>query len=170
MKITKCFTLIALLGLHGCGFHLRNPHPGSFDAIELQVLANCPKFENQLRSYLQSYNIKIYEHQKQDKETNDYEFSPESNTQFRQRPLLKISCPSLTQQPLVYDGEGQLRRERLTSSLSATINYHKNIELEVTREHQLNSNQSLADNAEKVIIISEMQDDLFYKLLTHMAK
>ncbi len=160
MKIIESFIVITLLlGLNGCGFHLRNPHPNALDKLELHFTAKCPKFENQVRSYLKSYNIDVY----------DYHTQDDDNTQYNHMPLLKVDCPKSSAQPLVYDGEGQLRRERLKLKLTATLNHHKEIVLETTRERQLNSNQSLGDSTEKVMIIREMQDALIYQLLNQIS-
>jgi len=159
MKLIHCFILIALLSLNGCGFHLRTPHPNAIHELELQFTESCPKFENQLRSYLKSSRIDVY----------DYEAKNDTKIQNEGMALLQIGCPKSSQQPLVYDGEGQLRRERLRLKLTATLNHHKEIVLETTRERQLNSNQSLGDSAEKNMIIREMQETLFYQLQSQIS-
>lgn len=151
-----CIVVLSLC-VSNCGFHLRKANAHHLSSVLVQFSNNCPRFENQLHSYFQSHHIDVRQYD----ETSDTSNSG---------PLLVLGCPVLTEQPLVYDGEGQLRRERLNLSFDVAINQQPSLALSIMRERQLNSNQSLADNAEKKLIIEEMQESLLYQLLTKMAK
>lgn len=150
------FTIIILsISLNGCGFALKRPQPLSFHEVQLEM-AGCPHVENVLHAYLVSHQIKVYSY-KQEK-----------------RPLLVVQCPTLEKIPLVYDGEGQLRRQRLIYQLNAEFTMqdqvpHK-ISLKTVREQQLNSDQSLGDESETHMIIREMQNTLFHQLMNQLAR
>lgn len=86
-------------------------------------------------------------------------------------PILRIAAEEITQQPLVYGPDSELRRERLRMTVSFSFENPpdvKNFTLTVERDHQLNSNQYLGDNAEKMIIEREMQTDIINQLLRYM--
>ena len=147
------FIAVVIFVLNGCGFHLRKPNPAHLEQVNVQFTSNCPRFENQFHAYFASYGIDVRENLKPDAST----------------PSLRLDCPILDEQPLVYDGEGQLRRERLKLRLTAEFNQQP-LPLSAIRERQLNSNQPLADNNEKSLIVQEMQEDILYKLLSHLSK
>lgn len=157
MLFRVVYIVVLTLCVSNCGFHLRKTDAHHLSSVSIQLSNNCPKFENQLHSYFQSHHIDVRQYD----ETSDTSNTP---------PLLVLGCPALTEQPLVYDGEGQLRRERINLSFDVAINQQPSLTLSIMRERQLNSNQSLADNAEKKLIIEEMQESLLYQLLTKMAK
>ena len=139
--------------LSGCGFALKKPQPLPFHEVQL-IMTGCPQVKNALNAYLTSHALKVTE--------DGHEL----------RPILTVQCPVLEKEPLVYDGEGQLRRQRLFYKLTAELTTTKShvIELKTIREQQLNSNQSLGDEAEASVIIKEMQTSLFYQLITQLSK
>ncbi len=85
-------------------------------------------------------------------------------------PQLTITSQLLTQQPLVYGPDSELRRERL--KMSVTFSFANPTPVEITlhsvRDRQLNSNQYLGDNAEKSMIEQEMQSDIIAQLLQYL--
>lgn len=148
------FSLLLICFLTGCGFYLRKPPPIAFDKVALHS-SGCLKFEYQLSTFLESNQITVL------------------NTQATQAPILTMSCPVLTTQPLVYDAEGQLRRERLYYTLTGNLTRSEKtdaFELKTLRERQLNTQQTLADETEKTILIKEMQEELFYRLLNKLSE
>ena len=88
-------------------------------------------------------------------------------------PQLVVAAQTLTVQPLVYGPDSELRRERL--KLNVTFNFGTSkgpitsFELSTERDRQLNSNQHLGDNAEKVLIEQEMQADIIGQCLRFIA-
>lgn len=149
-----------LVSISGCGFHLKKPQPLPFKEIQLEM-SGCPQIQNALHSYFTSQKIRV------------------KNKPRTSRPILTVHCPVLEIQPLVYDGEGQLRRQRMFYALTAeltTAQKSYSFEVKTTRERQLNSQQSLGDAAENSMILKEMQEELFHQLsaklsqLTHLSQ
>lgn len=155
MRSRSLYLLLALLllAISGCGFHLKKPQPLPFKEMQL-VMNGCPQIQNALHSYFTSQKIRVKD-------------------KYRAgRPVLTVHCPVLEIQPLVYDGEGQLRRQRLfyalTAELTTTQSY--SFEVKTTRERQLNSQQSLGDAAENTMILKEMQEELFHRLSAKLSQ
>lgn len=85
-------------------------------------------------------------------------------------PRLIVVDQNLTQRPLVYGEDSELRRERLIMTITFSFGETnpKEFTLSTQRDHQLNSNQHLGDNAEKIIIEREMQLDIIDQLLRYI--
>ncbi|MCS5707877.1 hypothetical protein CC99x_003060 [Candidatus Berkiella cookevillensis] len=151
-----CFlSAFSVVIISGCGFHLKKPQPLPFKEIQLQM-SGCTQIQNALHSYFTSQKIRV---------KSKYRAS---------RPALTVHCPTLEIQPLVYDGEGQLRRQRMfyafTAEFTTPQSQSYTFEIKTTRERQLNSQQSLGDAAENTMILKEMQEELFHQLSVKLSQ
>lgn len=151
----KCIFLILMLSLlvSGCGFHLRHSQADLSKKYPVIILA--PAGSNTLHQGLSraliASSVQVSE-------------NVENNT----APRLVVISQNLTTQPLVYGPDSELRRERLKMSVIFSFS-DQQIELETERDRQLNPNQHLGDNAEKVVIEREMQADIISQLLRFLA-
>lgn len=154
IKRIFCFGLILLLC--GCGFHLR--HAQSDLSKKYPTIILTPSGSNTLHQGLYraliASSITVVE-------------SPDVAI----GPRLQVISQDLTTQPLVYGPDSELRRERLKMSVSFTFGLEnpRQFELTTERDRQLNPNQHLGDNAEKVVIEREMQADIISQLLRFLA-
>lgn len=155
IKIYRALSLfiIIIIILSGCGFHLRHSYADLSTKYPTIILP--PSGSNSLHQGLYralvSSSILVLEE------------APEGHI----FPRLIIDGQNITAQPLVYGPDGELRRERLKMSVTFSfISTHtQQFELTTERDRQLNPNQHLGDNAEKVVIEQEMQTDLISQLL-----
>lgn len=155
LVIFACILTLSLGGLMGCGFALKQSQPMPFQSVELKM-AGCPHFQQALRTNLRAHHVTVYD------------LAPQEISS----PVLTVQCPILTTEPLVYDGGGQLRRQRLHYSISAELITSSTVELtaKTIREQQLNSNQSLGDEAEIKLIVQEMQETLIQQLMNQLSR
>ncbi len=151
------FILISCLFVSACGYHLRSRQESLRHAVPVIVLkpSGTPPFYQRLRYYISARAIEVIEYEK-----------PQDNI-----PQLAILSEQLTQFPLVYGPEGDLRRERL--KMTVQFSYYdketKIVTLSTERDRQLIPSQRLGDDAEKVIIEREMQIDIIQQLLRYLA-
>lgn len=155
-KIGYLIALTLLLSLCACGFHLRKHeiHLGAKYPTVILPYTGSHTFHQALRHALITSSIHVIE-----QATN--------NTMV---PQLTVVSQELTQQPLVYGPDSELRRERLKMRVVFSFGEvaPKQFELSAIRERQLMSSQHLGDNAEKVLIEQEMQADIIHQLLRYM--
>lgn len=150
--------LILISMLFGCGFHLR--HSQSHLSIKYPEMILTPSGSNTMyqaiyRALLAS-SVSVHEHAEIEEAL----------------PRLIILSQQLTQQPLVYGPDAELRRERLRMSVVFSFDDRtkkQEFELATERDRQLNSKQHLGDNAEKIIIEQEMQADIVSQLIRYLA-
>lgn len=150
------FIIIALSTLSACGFHLRkNPInlAQKYPVIVLPFTGSHTLHQALFRA-LSTASIQVVE-----------ELATEACA-----PQLQVVTQHLGKRPLVYGEDSELRRERLTMSITFAFGQTtlKEFVLSTERDHQLNSNQHLGDNAEKIIIEREMQADIIAQLLRYM--
>lgn len=140
--------LLLLLMLGGCGFHLRH-YAQPLHQYPLMALpfSGSHSFHQALHRHLASC-VKLVE-------------------KGEHIPTLLVVKETLSQQPLVYGPDGELRREQLNMSVTFSLTTDKTQEFELRSERarQLNSKQRLGDDAEKVLIEQEMQTDIIQQLL-----
>lgn len=141
--------------LVGCGFHLR--HSQTHLETKYPTIVLPPSGSNTLHQALYRALVASSVHVQEKKEDN--------------LPVLLVVSQQLTQQPLVYGPDAELRRERLRMSVvfSFSEKSAEKFELATERDRQLNSKQHLGDNAEKVIIEQEMQSDIVSQLIRYLA-
>lgn len=152
---------LSLCVLSGCGFHLRNHYHRLDDQYPVMVLpaTGTDSFHRALRNALQMTSIRVLD---------------ASDSDDKNLPTLTIVSEDLHAQPLVYGSDSELRRERLQLQVVFTFidgisPEAKQIEFFTKRERQLNSNQHLGDNAEKILIEQEMQTDIIAQLLLFLS-
>lgn len=156
-KALTSFLLLCVL-LSGCGFHLRRNQVElghKFPIIVLQRSGSHTLYQALQRALTFAATEVLTQ-------------TPEGDDGMV--PQLTITSQSLTQQPLVYGPDSELRRERL--KMSVTFSFANPTPVEITlhsvRDRQLNSNQYLGDNAEKSMIEQEMQSDIIAQLLQYL--
>ncbi len=147
--------LIAIM-LAGCGFHLRHSQADlskKYPTIILTASGSNTLNQGLYRALIAS-KVHVVE-----------------NSDTVMAPRLSVASQELTSQPLVYGPDSELRRERLKMSVVFTFGAGntQSIELATERDRQLNPNQHLGDNAEKVVIEREMQADIISQLLRYLA-
>ncbi len=146
---------ILIFSLSGCGFHLRKNliHLGAKYPNMVVPFSGSHTLHQALQRALISSSIRVMD-------------KPVVDTTF---PTLRIETQEITQQPLVYGPDSELRRERLKMTISfifeALPSTPKTFVLMTSRDRQLISSQHLGDNAEKVLIEQEMQADIINQLL-----
>lgn len=157
MRRASFITILLLLTtlLAGCGFHLRK------NVLHLNVkyptivlpLSGSYTFHQALRRALIAQSICVIE------SSDDPNF-----------PRLVISDQLLTEQPIVYGPDSELRRERLLLNMTFSFGYQfpRKFVLSTVRDHQLYSTQHLGDNAEKSLMEVEMQTDIIEQLLRYI--
>src|SRR5579871_6692981 len=147
LKTLLCFILI-LLTLSACGFHLRQSQ--SHLGIKYPIVILPPSGSNTLHQALYRALVAATIH------------VVEQATPDDTSPKLLITAQQISQLPLVYGPDGELRRERLKMAISFSFGSQtmKAFELSAERERQLNSKQHLGDNDEKILIEQEMQADI----------
>jgi outer membrane lipopolysaccharide assembly protein LptE/RlpB len=159
MRQLKYFSLlfVAFCTLAGCGFHLR--HSQSHIGMKYPVIIFTPSGSNSM--YQGVYQALLSSN------VNVLESAPKESD----APTLSIVTQNITQFPLVYGPDAELRRERLRMSVvfSFGSKIPDRFELATERDRQLNSKQHLGDNAEKVVIEREMQADIISQLLRYLA-
>ncbi|MBN9288180.1 MAG: hypothetical protein BGO43_08480 [Gammaproteobacteria bacterium 39-13] len=152
--------LIMSIALFGCGFHLRHSqsHLGAkYPAIVLPPSGSNTLYQAIYRALLSS-SVNV-----------------QDSSNIAGTPRLVILSQQLTQQPLVYGPDAELRRERLRMSVVFSFDdardntAKREFELATERDRQLNSKQHLGDNAEKIIIEQEMQADIVSQLIRYLA-
>lgn len=159
MQQLKRFSLlfVVICTLAGCGFHLR--HSQSHIGMKYPTIIFIPSGSNSI--YQGVYQALISSN------VNVLESAPKDSD----APTLFIAAQNITQLPLVYGPDAELRRERL--KMSVVFSFGNKIpdrfELATERDRQLNSKQHLGDNAEKVVIEREMQADIISQLLRYLA-
>lgn len=152
--LIACITLTA-----GCGFHLRHMYANLSKQYPVMVLpaSGSITFYQAVYRGLQAQSIKVLQ---QVHQTETY-------------PILTITNELLTQFPLVYGPDSELRRERLT--LTVTFSFQPpppdqaiSFTLIAQRDRQLNNKQHLGDNDEKILIEQEMQADIIGQLFRYI--
>lgn len=154
--------LISITG--GCGFHLRKPQPLPFQAVYLKM-SGCPSIKQAFKAHLIQHRCQVFDAPAAES-ASGAESVPE-------RVRLDVQCPVLETQPLVYDGKGQLRRQRLHYTLQGTLAKDTQTHAALastTREQQLNYNQTLADAAETEMLLQEMQASLFQQITAQLSR
>lgn len=156
-KALTSFLLLCVL-LSGCGFHLRRNQVElghKFPIIVLQRSGSHTLYQALQRALTLAATEVLMQ-------------TPEGDDGMV--PQLSITSQVLTQQPLVYGPDSELRRERL--KMSVTFSFANPTPTEIAlysvRDRQLNSNQYLGDNAEKSMIEHEMQADIIAQLLQYL--
>lgn len=154
---TFLIVLIATTLLSGCGFHLRK------NALHLNVkyptialpFTGSNTFHQALRRSLLAHSVRILE-----------------DCMDPNVPKLIITSQLLTEQPIVYGPDSELRRERLLMNMTFSFGYTspKTFVLSTVRDHQLYSSQHLGDNAEKSLMETEMQADIIEQLLRYIER
>lgn len=149
-------TIILCVLLSSCGFTFKRAQPLPFHSIQLRD-NGCPAFSQQFTKQLYLHHVNV--------------LSAEEPTHDA-IPILSIECPTLKEQPLVYDNDGQLRRQRYTYQVSARWENQTwpMLHTQQVREHQLNSNQTLGDDSEKALILKEMQRNLIRQLINQLSQ
>ncbi len=156
-KIALTILVIFSLTLWGCGFHLRHTQAQlgmKYPQIFLPLTGSNTMHQGLYRALLAS-SIHVTE------------VAPENKTV----PTLKVLSQNITNLPLVYGPDSELRRERLKMSVlfSFENNGSERVELYTERDRQINPNQHLGDNAEKIVIEREMQADIISQLVRFLA-
>jgi outer membrane lipopolysaccharide assembly protein LptE/RlpB len=156
-KIGLTIILLMLCLLAGCGFHLRHSQTNLGTKYPMIVLP--PSGSNTLHQAL--YRALLAS------SVNVLEEAPPDQG----GPQLRVISQQITQQPLVYGPDAELRRERLKMAVLFSFgdNATQQFELSTERDRQLNSKQHLGDNAEKVVIEQEMQADIISQLLRYLS-
>lgn len=158
MKRLLLFTLTLLIiaALNGCGFHLRR------DALQLEE-----KYPSVILPFTGSHSLHQALYRALETASIDVTETMDENLHA---PRLLVISQNLGQRPLVYGEDSELRRERLTMSITFSFGFRcpQEFTLFTERDHQLNSNQHLGDNAEKIIIEREMQADIIRQLLRYL--
>ena len=153
-------TCLLLLTLNGCGFHLRGTQkPSTIQIKEMILLPYDPynRFYQLLRENLKRSGVDV--------------ILPQPNLTC---PTLSVSKSDTTQYSLVYSLQGQTRRERLQSTLSYDLNLPSknqrfNQKMTSNRDRQLNQNQDLADQYEKILLEKEMHQELIEQLMQQLS-
>lgn len=135
----------------GCGFHLRRPVcdiQAQYPAV-ICPLSGTHTFHQALYNAFLNQGITVIE-------------CPTDEC----LPKIQVISQSLDTQPLVYGTDGELRRERLRMTVVFSIHTDctRHISLATYRDRQLNSRQHLGDNAEKILLEREMQQDIIQQL------
>lgn len=155
-----CLLLLCLVS--GCGFHLRGTHhPKTLHVKEMILLPYTPytRFYQVARENLKRAGVDV--------------LLPEDN--FHQVcPTLTLTKSDMSQHTLVYSLQGQTRRERLQLGLKYHLNLpstHQEFSQKIisNRDRQLNPNQDLADQYEKSLLDTEMQQELIEQLIQHLS-
>lgn len=155
MKILKIFILCQVLLISACGFHPRHMHANI--AKHYPIIVFTPSgsitFSQTLIRVLRAQSIEVLDEQP---DNADY-------------PVLRITSELLTTFPLVYGPDSELRRERLTFTVSFSFGLPpKKFTLMTQRDRQLSSMQLLGDNDEKILIEQEMQIEIIDQLLRYL--
>lgn len=157
-KLKFFFFVFLVCSLYGCGFHLRHQHSqlGAQYPTMALPFSGSQTLHQALYHALKTAKVRVVN-------TTD----PQAHF-----PILRITAQTLTQQPLVYGPESELRRERLKMRVSFSFGVQEQHEftLATERDRQLISSQHLGDNAEKTIIEQEMQNDIVYQLIRYLEK
>ena len=145
--------MVLMVTLSACGFHLRQSHIhlGAKYPTVILPYSSTHTFHQSLHRALVAASIHVLE-------------EPPPDTSY---PKLIVRSQHLAQQPLVYGPDSELRRERLRMTVAFSFDADQ-FEIFTERDRQLNSNQTLGDNAEKVLIEQEMQADIIDQLLRYL--
>jgi outer membrane lipopolysaccharide assembly protein LptE/RlpB len=158
MKSLKIIVVLLLtLALTACGFHLRKSHwelEKKYPKIVLPETGSHTFYQSLYRD-LRSAGIDVLD-------------TPSKTTKY---PVLSVVSEKMDIQPLVYGTDGELRRERMTMTVVFAFDTTRHIEFDLSteRERQLNNHQHLGDNAEKIILEREMQNDIIQQLFRYLA-
>ncbi len=159
-KIALTILVIISLTLWGCGFHLRHSQAQlwmKYPQIYLPPTGSNTLHQGLHRALMAS-SIHVTE-----------EAPPKNMTV----PTLKVLSQNISNLPLVYGPDSELRRERLKMSVffyfQDNLNRSERVELYTVRDRQINPNQHLGDNAEKIVIENEMQADIISQLVRFLA-
>lgn len=148
--------LLSLL-LSACGFHPRHSQSHLGSKYPTMVLPNSGSntLHQALHRALLASAIDVHE----------------KNHMEEKSPQLTVLSQQISQLPLVYGPDGELRRERLKMEVSFSFGFDKmqQFTFSTERDRQLNSKQHLGDNAEKILIEQEMQADIISQLLRYLA-
>lgn len=155
-KIRLLSVVLIAMTLGGCGFHLRHTQANlskKYPTILLTATGSNTLNQGLYRALIAS-SIHVVE-----------------SSDLVLAPRLAVLSQQLTTQPLVYGPDSELRRERLRMAVTFSfgIDNAQIIELAAERDRQLNPNQHLGDNAEKVVIEREMQADIISQLMRFLA-
>ena len=156
--IARTLLLLILLNvLSGCGFHLRRL---ACDITAIYPAVVCPlsgthTLHQALYNALLTQGVTVLDCQPPDDCL----------------PQIQVFAQTLDSQPLVYGADGELRRERLRMAVTFTVETDcvRHIALATYRDRQLNNRQHLGDNAEKILLEREMQQDIIQQLFRTMA-
>ncbi len=157
-KLKTIILLLCFVAIGGCGFHLRHHTAEIGNKYPTIILA--PSGSNTLNQGIYRALISSSVH------------VVENSALYTDAPQLWITSQGITSQPLVYGSDSELRRERLKMSVKfsfGTPNSLQQFELTTERDRQLNPNQHLGDNAEKIVIEREMQADIISQLMRYLA-
>ncbi len=152
--------LISLVG--GCGFHLRGTHnPKTIHVKELVLLPYTPydRFYQITRENLKRAGVDV--------------LLPQDGAS-QACPTLNLTKSDITQHTLVYSLQGQTRRERLQLGLKYNLilpssGQEFNQKIISNRDRQLNPNQDLADQYERSLLETEMQQELIQQLIQQLS-
>lgn len=155
MKTLRIFIILFSLFLSACGFHPRHMYAHISDQYPVIILppSGSITFYQTLNRALMAQDIEVLDEQ------------PIGET----NPVLTITGEQLTTFPLVYGPDSELRRERLTFTVSFSFGLPpRNFTLMTQRDRQLSSTQLLGDNDEKILIEQEMQAEIVDQLLRYL--
>ncbi|MFI4937269.1 MAG: LPS assembly lipoprotein LptE [Candidatus Berkiellales bacterium] len=160
-KIFSFVIIIFLLNtLSACGFHLHKSQLDLSNKYPTIILpySGTHTLHQALRRALISSSINVLDE------------APSSNNDPNNVPVLTVISQDLGQQPLVYGADSELRRERLKMVVGFSFGAAKKNQfiLSTERDRQLNANQTLGDNDEKIVIEREMQADIINQLLRYI--
>ncbi len=156
-KIALTMFVMLSLTLWGCGFHLRHSQAQlglKYPQMYLPLTGSNTMHQGLYRALLAS-SIHVTENAQKNKTV----------------PTLIVLSQNITNLPLVYGPDSELRRERLKMSVVFSFEDKRieRVELYTERDRQINPNQHLGDNAEKIVIEREMQADIISQLVRFLA-
>lgn len=158
MRIKRILLLlICLTLLSGCGFHLRRTpcHLAATYPTVVLPFSGTHSLYQAVYHALTTQGITVLE-------------CPDETVCF---PQIRIGSQSLVSQPLVYGADGELRRERLRLSVEFIVETDcaRTICFATYRDRILNNRQHLGDNAEKILLEREMQQDIIQQFFRYLV-
>lgn len=151
-------TLVLFSLLSGCGFHLRKNAVTISAKYPVMILpfSGSHTFHQALRRTLLAHSVTLLK-----------DPSAEAITCY---PTLTVVSEKRAVQPIIYGPDNELRRERLSLTITFSFGYISPQEIVFTtvRDHQLYSSQHLGDNAEKSLLETEMQADIIQQFLRYI--
>lgn len=155
--------LFVLLGLiSGCGFHLRGTHHANALKVKEMILLPYLPFEQ------------FYQRTRENLKRAGVDVLLPQDSLNQACPTLTVTKSDMSQHTLVYSLQGQTRRERLQMGLKYTLGLpssHQDFNQKIlcNRDRQLNPNQDLADQYERALLETEMQQELIEQLIQHLS-